>query len=215
MAGFCYFLPNGQLAYEWVYFFEIMPERYLRSAPEEVFNAYLDERDFVPYSMKSLVKDEIARKETKEADHLAQDFIAGLTPVSSEADLEIAEVTVPVQQHSSRKRKFEHSSESGSKLIDELIDPRLRPAISKRPRLARATKQVTHVAPSTATAIASRGQAVHHVSKLPAHVLPTSRSALQPTAADTRRPEQRGPTPRRSMAQTQATSAQHAHPART
>ncbi|KAF2818824.1 hypothetical protein CC86DRAFT_388524 [Ophiobolus disseminans] len=43
-AGFLYFLYNGKLAYEWVYFFDIAPDRLSHVVPPEVIEAYEAER---------------------------------------------------------------------------------------------------------------------------------------------------------------------------
>jgi hypothetical protein len=143
-AGFCYFLPNGRLAYEWVHFFEIMPERYQHLAPQEVLYAFHKEREFVPYSMKSWVGHMIRQAEMEESDHLAKGFISSLAPVSIEAEhnsAKSAEAAVSPQSPA-RKRNLEDPTESDGEVPDELIDPQLLSSGNKRRRIVRLKARV-------------------------------------------------------------------------
>ncbi|OAL02935.1 hypothetical protein IQ06DRAFT_217416 [Phaeosphaeriaceae sp. SRC1lsM3a] len=55
-AGFRYFIPTGNLAREWIQFFDIAPARYLEMAPPEVQYAYQREHDWDTCSMRQWVQ---------------------------------------------------------------------------------------------------------------------------------------------------------------
>jgi hypothetical protein len=74
-AGFRYFLPDGRLAHEWILFFGIAPARYLDMAPPEVKQAYLDEHDLTPSSMKGWIEDTIKLEQIQEANEISQQLV--------------------------------------------------------------------------------------------------------------------------------------------
>jgi hypothetical protein len=68
-AGFRYFLPNGQLAHEWVRFWDVAPDRYLYMAPPQIVQAYYNERYYIERSsMRVWVHHAIMKRETRQAD---------------------------------------------------------------------------------------------------------------------------------------------------
>jgi hypothetical protein len=175
-AGFCYFLPNGRLAYEWVHFFEIMPERYQHLAPQEVLYAFHKEREFVPYSMKSWVEDIIHRAEMKESDRLAKDFISNLTPVffGAEHNFDKTEAAAVSPQSIAHKRKLEDPTESDGQVPDEVIDPQLLPSTNKRRRLAGPKSRVPQLQSSLGQPAITMNQAI-----LPPRLVQTPQNGSQ------------------------------------
>lgn len=151
-AGFCYFMPNSRLAYEWVYFFDVMPDCYLQLAPTEIGNAYDTERFLVPYSMKGWFDDEKKREEAKEIDSMAQELITTLSPISVEAlqDSSVTEAPAFRPQASSRKRKLEIPSQQARGISDAEIDPQLLPTKAKRPRRSEANQEDLSLQPYAA-----------------------------------------------------------------
>lgn len=61
-AGIRYFLPTGELAPEWIKFFDVAPGRYLGMAPMEVQNAYEREHDWSTTTMRQWVDAGVAAR---------------------------------------------------------------------------------------------------------------------------------------------------------
>ena len=94
-AGFRYFLPNSRLAYEWVYFLDIAPKRFLCLVPPDVLEAYYNEHGRPSKSMRDWMDHQVARWESKEADMISQQLLDSLVPVDYKIPAEAQEATVP------------------------------------------------------------------------------------------------------------------------
>jgi hypothetical protein len=136
-AGFRYFLPNGRLAHEWVTFWDIAPARYLGMAPSDVKQAYFNERELTPCSMKGWVEATIKRQQFQEADTMSQELVLDrISPYPSESPRhDSMNMGMPKPQTSLGKRKLEVSMAKDEHDLDHKIDPRLRSPEAKRPRL--------------------------------------------------------------------------------
>jgi hypothetical protein len=136
-AGFRYFMPNGRLAYEWVVFWDIAPARYLTMAPPDVKQAYLNEHELTPCSMRAWVAGTIEQQQIQEADMMYQQLALGRIPPPSTMSSKDASVDLSIlTPHTSLgKRKLEALKVKDEHESSNKIDPRLRFSEAKRLRL--------------------------------------------------------------------------------
>jgi hypothetical protein len=66
IAGFRYFIPNGRLAAEWKYFFQIIPDRYMQMVACEVRFAYENQKSLESCSMEGWVEASLVWTDTQE-----------------------------------------------------------------------------------------------------------------------------------------------------
>jgi hypothetical protein len=215
-AGYRYFLPNGRLAYEWVYFFAITPDRYLEWAPPDVFQAYQQERYYAPTSMRGWVEDSIYQAEITEADTIAQDFIQDLelvaTSINGNSVLE--DPTLPAPQTLSRKRKQRSHIETTDDVVYDSTDPLLLPPPAKRTRIvSNQTTLTSYAVNSVAGALSTVQSGVAVTSTVPGLSHPGPNDTSGRTAAPIRLAAATSLLrPATSMATAQSSQVVHASP---
>lgn len=102
-AGFRYFIPTGNLAREWIQFFDIAPARYLEMAPPEVQYAYQREHDWDTCSMRQWVQAGVDYwKLERDRVQAAKRFVSQSQPPSKE-----------------RKRKYAYSTDENEHMAQQ------------------------------------------------------------------------------------------------
>ncbi|KAH4113639.1 hypothetical protein HBH47_208330 [Parastagonospora nodorum] len=183
IAGFRYFIPNGRLAAEWRYFFQIIPDHYMQMVPSEVRFAYENQKSLESCSMEGWVEDSLAWTDTQEEER-SHPYYRHLR-----ADDEDYALQIPSPQVLSVKRKRNSPEPDG--IRSSLLSPRAKrlrtssPTESDYSKLLRPVQRNAQIPMTTTQASSTPALSHSAVAPHPPQVQATASLGLPPPVAST------------------------------